>query len=336
MEETPWLWFFPRADLSLHDVAERAISRFGAAGLVLQPEEPSKERGVAGHRLLRWALTRGGAALPWVDAPLLEDSPEGPRLRFVPHAPLSLELTGHELSSPVPTTALLTLSRALLGQTAPPLEGLARMFEEDIQRLGPWPEVEPVRDALARALEEARAFDMTAREWRAGALEAVEAFLADVVSPERKVVRGPRQREAALPLSWPEPTREQWCLEAWVARLSWNAPGQERAIAYWKAEGPSPRWEALARLCTAKSTFDAQVDILAGHGTEESLRELARFVADPNWPGAAHAWTELYRLGVRARPALEGALRDAEACGDTGWRDVLLDLLEQLPSGSEP
>lgn len=337
MDEKPWLWFFPRADLSLQEVAERAVTHLGSAGFVLRQEAPPTERDPAGHRVLRWTLARGGRELTRVEVPMLEVSPEEhPRLRFIAHAPLSLELTPHAAPSPVPTTALLTLSRALLGETAPPLDGLARMFEEDIHRLGPWPEVEPVRDALARALEEARALDVAAREWRAGVLEAVESFLADVVPPGNRVVRGPRQREASLPLSWPELTREEWCLEAWVERLSWHAPGRERAISYWKAEGPSPRWEALARLCTAKSTFDAQVDILAGHGTEESLRALASFLADPNWPGAAQAWTELHRLGARARPALEGALRDAEACGDDGWRDVLLDLLEQLPSGSEP
>ena len=48
------------------------------------------------------------------------------------------------------------------------------------------------------------------------------------------------------------------------------------------------------------------------------------------------AWVELTRLGARARPAIELALRDAEACGDAGWRDMLLGLLEQLPSGSAP
>ena len=51
---------------------------------------------------------------------------------------------------------------------------------------------------------------------------------------------------------------------------------------------------------------------------------------------AVLAWVELTRLGARARPAIELALRDAEACGDAGWRDMLLGLLEQLPSGSAP
>ncbi|WNG43718.1 hypothetical protein F0U60_06105 [Archangium minus] len=362
MVESPWLWFFPRADDSLHEVVERAVAHFSAAGLSLQPREsPSlvdgggvdasglitmaeqlasvgvePEQGPARHRVCYWALARDGGWLTRVGVPMLEASPEGPRLRFIPEAPLSLELTRHEGTSPASTTARLMLSRVLFGEMAHPLEGLARMFEEDILRLGPWPEVEHVRGVLARAIEEARVLDVAACEWRSRVLEAVETFIADVTRPGEKVLRGPRQYEAPLPLTWPERSQEEWYLEAWVERLSWGAPGEERALAYWKEEGRSPRWEALARLCTAKSTFESKVAILASHDTDESLRELAGFVADPNWPGAALAWSELTRRGARARPALELALRDAEACADTDWRDILLDLLDRLPPVSTP
>lgn len=352
MVEAPWLWFFPRADDSLTAVAEQAVAHFRGAGLSLQPVASdgggdtarglitmveqlapvgvAPEQGPPAHLSCSWALARHGGWLTRAGEPLFTDSPEGPLLRFVPRAPLSLELTRLD-SAPVAMTANLTVSRVLLGEMAPPLEGFARMLEEDVHRLGPWPGVEPVRGVLARAIEQARMLDAEARAWRSRVLEAVEAFIADVTQPGARVVRGPRQHPATLPLSWPEKTQEEWCLEAWVDRLSWGTPGTDRALAYWTQEGPSARWEALSRLCTAKATFESKVAILAGHDTVESLREMASYLADPNWPGAAQAWTELARRGARARPALELALQDAEACGDTDWRDTLGDLLEQLP-----